>query len=180
MAEIKSTIDLIMEKTKHLVLSEEEKKTAEREEQLKKIPGYVQRFLDGAWDMNQLKTELGNLPVDLRDETARHLTKQFVMESNLEEKGKKCLEALEYLAQEKDRRWLNQFQDLISSFEKTKRKWVSTQEKQMRSDLAALGIKGTAVVVRPEKSPQWQAKEHDFQLQIEEIQTAWKAALGVE
>ncbi len=43
MAEIKSTLDLVMEKTRDLVLSREERKAMEREEQMKKVPAAVQR-----------------------------------------------------------------------------------------------------------------------------------------
>jgi hypothetical protein len=58
MAEIKSTLDLIMEKTKGLTLSPKEKEEIRREEWLKKARGWIQKFLDGWVDMDKVKKEL--------------------------------------------------------------------------------------------------------------------------
>ena len=58
MAEIKSTMDLIMERTKGLTLSPKEKEEIHREEWLKKAKGWIQKFLDGWVEMDKVKTEL--------------------------------------------------------------------------------------------------------------------------
>lgn len=58
MAEIKSTLDLIMEKTKGLTLSPKEREEIRREEWLKKARGWIQKFLDGWVDMARVKDEL--------------------------------------------------------------------------------------------------------------------------
>lgn len=47
MAEIKSTLDLVMQRTRGLRLSPEEREAQRREEIVKKTNGLVQRFLDG-------------------------------------------------------------------------------------------------------------------------------------
>ena len=46
MGEIKSTLDIVMEKTKHLSLSKEEKATRKTEEIQKTIKGMIQKFKD--------------------------------------------------------------------------------------------------------------------------------------
>ena len=60
MAEIKSTLDLIMEKTKGLTLSPKEKEELRREEWLKKARGWIQKFLDGWVDLDRVKNELSS------------------------------------------------------------------------------------------------------------------------
>ena len=57
MGEIKSTLDIIMEKTKNLTLTPEEKEVLRREDWLKKTRGRIQKFLDGAIDLKRLKEE---------------------------------------------------------------------------------------------------------------------------
>ena len=47
MAEIKSTLDLVLERTKNLTLTEEEKKSLQRKELEGKIRGWGQKYLDG-------------------------------------------------------------------------------------------------------------------------------------
>lgn len=57
MAEIKSTIDLIMERTKNLSLSEEEKTAIRRREAEGKARGWIQRYRDGMATLRDLKKE---------------------------------------------------------------------------------------------------------------------------
>lgn len=57
MAEIKSTIDLIMERTKNLSLSEEEKTAIRRREAEGKAKGWIQRYRDGMATLRDLKKE---------------------------------------------------------------------------------------------------------------------------
>jgi hypothetical protein len=57
MGEIKSTLDLVLEKTKNLTLSSEEKETQKRKEIENRIKGMVQKYQDGILSQNQLKTD---------------------------------------------------------------------------------------------------------------------------
>lgn len=58
MADIKSTIDIIMERTKNLTMTEEEKEAFHRKDWADKAVGWVQRFLGGKMGVAELKTEL--------------------------------------------------------------------------------------------------------------------------
>jgi hypothetical protein len=58
MAEIKSTLDIVMEKTKHLTLSKEEKKEHDRIEVTKRLKGLLQKYEDNLSRKEQLKVEL--------------------------------------------------------------------------------------------------------------------------
>ena len=61
MGEIKSTLDIIMEKTKGLTMTEEEKEAFRKKETEGKVRGLLQRFLDGFIDAERLKDEIGGL-----------------------------------------------------------------------------------------------------------------------
>ena len=58
MGEIKSTLDLIMEKTKNLSMSPEEKEEVRGQEWLKKARGWIQKFQDDLVDLSKVKSEL--------------------------------------------------------------------------------------------------------------------------
>lgn len=58
MGEIKSTLDLVMEKTKHLTLSDEEKVTQRRVEAEKKIYGLVKKYQDNLIAKTNLEKEM--------------------------------------------------------------------------------------------------------------------------
>jgi hypothetical protein len=59
--EIKSTLDIVLEKTKHLSLSETEKREQERAEAAKKLNGVLQKYQDAKLGLTQVKQELDRL-----------------------------------------------------------------------------------------------------------------------
>jgi len=59
--EIKSTLDIVLEKTKHLSLSEDEKRDQEREAAVKKLNGILQKYQDAKLDRSQAMQELDRL-----------------------------------------------------------------------------------------------------------------------
>lgn len=61
MGEIKSTLDIVLEKTKHLSLSQEEKREQERDEAVKKLQGILQKYQDAKLSLPQVKQELDRL-----------------------------------------------------------------------------------------------------------------------
>ena len=58
MAEIKSTLELVMERTRHLTLTEEEKREQALVEFRKSLGGLIQKFQDGALTLEHFKTDL--------------------------------------------------------------------------------------------------------------------------
>ena len=61
MGEIKSTLDLVMEKTRHLTLSQEEKEAQKRIEVNKRLQGLLQKYQDKFLKKDNLKKELYSL-----------------------------------------------------------------------------------------------------------------------
>lgn len=61
MAEIKSTIELVMERTRHLTLSEEEKREQEIAESRKKLTYLIQKYMDDLLNLETLERELHSL-----------------------------------------------------------------------------------------------------------------------
>jgi hypothetical protein len=58
MGEIKSTLDLIMERTKNLSMSSEEKEEVRRQDWLKKARGWIQKFLDDQIELDKIKGQV--------------------------------------------------------------------------------------------------------------------------
>ncbi len=61
MGEIKSTLDLVMERTSHLALSAEEKTEQEKDEARKGLKGLLQKYQDTIINLEELKKGLGSL-----------------------------------------------------------------------------------------------------------------------
>ncbi len=77
MAEIKSTLDLVMEKTKNLSLSSEEKKAQKDKEIEARIRGLLQRFQDQQITLERFKADYQILVKDynLNEKQIQHLIK---------------------------------------------------------------------------------------------------------
>ena len=71
MGEIKSTLDLVLEKTSHLTLSEEEKRQQKEKEARGRLTGLLQRYVEGVLDIAKMGEELDRLvqPGDGLDES---------------------------------------------------------------------------------------------------------------
>lgn len=61
MGDIKSTLDIVMEKTRHLTLSRAEKEQQENDASGKKLAGLLQKYADQRIKTTQLKKEWGRL-----------------------------------------------------------------------------------------------------------------------
>lgn len=72
MDEIKSTLDLVMERTKHLSLSGEEKRSQKSDEARSRINGIIQKCIDGSMACDRFTTEYDRLKqeLNLTDDTS--------------------------------------------------------------------------------------------------------------
>ena len=61
MGEIKSTLDLVLEKTSHLTLSEEEKRKQKQKDARSRLAGLLQRYQDAKLDISKMEEELDRL-----------------------------------------------------------------------------------------------------------------------
>jgi len=68
MAEIKSTLELIMERTKDMTPTNEEKKAFRKKEIQGKVKGLLMKFLDGFLDLDNLKNKIA--PFEEKDHAA--------------------------------------------------------------------------------------------------------------
>ncbi|BBO77003.1 hypothetical protein DSCW_44200 [Desulfosarcina widdelii] len=66
MGEIKSTLDLVMERTRHLSLSDEEKTHQRKEDFRKRLQGLLQRYADGALTVEDLREKIKALQAELK------------------------------------------------------------------------------------------------------------------
>ncbi|MEW6188230.1 MAG: hypothetical protein AB1585_21130 [Thermodesulfobacteriota bacterium] len=152
MAEIKSTLDLIMEKTKGLSMTPREKEALRQEEWLKKARGLIQKFLDGWMDLDKVKEEI--LLKETPPEWEGLIKKEVLAGLAPETDNGKRLELLRDLLQIPAEPYLKVFEDFNRRMEQEKQR----QETLLRQGLAAQGISGSAVQPNLETAPSW--KEH--------------------
>ncbi len=155
MAEIKSTLDIVMEKTKHLSLSSEERDKQQSVEAEKKIKGLLQKFQDQILSENQLSSEYETLKktYNLPDNSI------FINEifSRLDpDRDNRLLLAL---LKERCGAPVTEIESILNDYQDELNSAASYRRIEHRENLAQTHfISGSAVVPNLEADEQWQAE----------------------
>jgi hypothetical protein len=161
MARIKSTLDLIMEKTKHLSLNDKEKKAFEQQQLIQRVQVPLSRYLKEERDADYLVQELDHLPTDKREEGRRLCLELCIDRLSAFEDNTQILAGVERLV---DAAEIARWKQTVASLEEQYREDLNEARKQnaerCREALGALGLKGSALVpCVDERSPSWKEEQ---------------------
>ena len=151
MAEIKSTLDLIMEKTQNMVLTEDEKEEIRRKELNEKIKGWVQQYQDNVINLKAIKSEIQKEGKDRRAELKKPLRKEIIQRIEPDEDNTRLLQLLEEILGINKKsiiNMINQFQEMLDTEKINK-------INAMKNRLNEKGISGTAVVPNLDSDKEW-------------------------
>ena len=151
MAEIKSTLDIIMEKTKGLTMTDEEKRELKRKEIAGKFKGLVQKFLDNIIDLDKLKVEAAAVG-EGHEEMFRRVSMQEAIERIEPEMDNDPILKILESTTEMD---TGSIRDLITDFERKLEKERALHEKGLKKRLKKKGISGSAVIPNLDADSQW-------------------------
>ncbi len=149
MAEIKSTLDIIMEKTKGLSLSAEERDALKREEKAKKIRGWLRRYLDEQIPFEEVRRELIK---DLADPSVRDLVRAELVarlhpEGDNERVFRLMRELLGVQTEPLERKIDAFLEGLIAARVR--------RLEQLQKELGRRGVSGPAVLPNIDRDPEW-------------------------
>ena len=151
MGEIKSTMDIIMEKTKGLTLSEEEKAEYKHQELTGKVKSLIQKFLDGHLKQDRFKVEVTALSGKQKNRVNRVIVDESVPHIQLGEQNETIFRIIEETVgvdagpiREMERA----FMDRIEAERRD-------CEKSLREKLEKKGISGSAVIPNLKADPDW-------------------------
>lgn len=157
MAKIKSTVDLIMEKTRHLSLNAEEKAALENQKLSRRVQALLMRYLKGERDAHYLAHELDQLPAGSREKGKRLCVGLLMDRLSPFEDNQRILAAAGHLLGETEReRW----EKTLAPIERQVRDDLQKAREQAadlsREALAEAGLQGPALLPRPdEEDPFW-------------------------
>jgi hypothetical protein len=176
MAEIKSTLDLVMEKTKHLSLSDDEKQKQKSVEIEKRINGLLQKCRDQILSTDELQQEYGRLKKEFSLTNDSCLISQII--SSIDPLGDNLI----LLA------LLNKFcaggsagvESLLSEFQDEFNSAASYRMLEFREDLARNHhISGSAVVPNLQTDDDWMVEAGALRARFEAELEAEKEKLEI-
>ena len=151
MGEIKSTLDLVLEKTRNLTLSEEEKRDLAREELDKKIRGIVGKCLDDLLPSERIREELESIESNEPDLPYKLFTVHLLAHVDLDVDISAILSALKEVVGS-DPASLEVLQQEYKAEKETAR---SSFAEETLSELNKRGVSGSAVVPNLDGIPEW-------------------------
>ena len=178
MGEIKSTLDLVLEKTKHLSLSTLEREEMELKEALRKVSGYLSRYRDGVLSLDAMVKEIEGFPPGIRGRGRREMARQMGLALNLSPDTDSLVTALERLAEPGWAKVLGEVKRCRIETRKTLEATRRRIEERILAALAAGGIRGSAVAAKPESDREWVATEKTLTRPGEERIEALRQALA--
>lgn len=154
MAEIKSAIEIAMEKTKSLRLSSEEREKIKEDEFQSRAHGLVNRFLEVDLHFREVDKELAKLLPEQRAQMEKIMLQVLAESLDLDRKNDLVFQGIEILAPEKKKN-IAKIKKLMEEYRSQKEREYQKTEKILRARLEAAGISGSAVLPKMEGSREW-------------------------
>ena len=169
MAEIKSTMDIIMERAKNLTVTDEDKKEFAAKEAQNRIRGLFRKYLDGVLSINQFKTEMTAFAEDQKEAAEKELLAECIGAMTVEGDNQRFFEVLEQVL-ECDIRPIFSVMDAFLEQQTTAR---NEKALSLIQKLKERGVSGSAVIPNPRADDTWRGYQSDmrerFQRELEAL-----------
>ena len=164
MAEIRSTLDIIMEKAQNLTVTDEDKKEFAEREVRGRIHGLFQKYLDGILSTEQVKKEMESFEEDGKSIAKKELLDSCLDAMRVEGENQPLFEILDLLLKCDIKPVL----DLIDEFREKQREERGRREAARLQALEAWGVSGSAVIPNLGADPMWRDFLSDMQHKFQE------------
>jgi hypothetical protein len=153
--EIKSTLELAMERTKKMTISEEEREEIKRKEIEQKVNSLSNRYIEGHLSLNEILKEMGRMDKNAQTTVREILLSQWIEALSLSDEDERFLKGIESLKQRSVDELKQKHQQLTSQYETEKEQLKENIRAQLAGTLKKDGIEGSAVEPNIEWSPLW-------------------------
>ena len=155
MGEIKSTLDLVMERTKHLSMTNEEKIQQHRADFEKKLNGLLARYADRAIPRDVLQDQISKLQTEIGIEDVTLVKKAIIDRMDLDQENTLWMNLMDTINPDA----CKPLKTIFEEYHRQKADLSNNNQKDILDRLAKHhGISGSAVLPNPEKDPQCKAQ----------------------
>lgn len=151
MGKIRSTLDIVMERTKNLSMSQDDRQKLKHKEHGDTVRAWSQRYLDGKMTLREITSQLSAAGED-RHEMMALLKEELLGNIRLQEDNAKILDAMEGLRLMDRERAAR----VIRFSEEDLEKHMTALLDSLKMELARQGIRGSAVIPNLARSGPWQ------------------------
>jgi len=177
MGEIKSTLELAMEKAGKIEVSPEEKERFKREKYVSKAGGIYNRYLNGKLNTSGLKRELKGCEGDQRTMTTEALVTKLVDAIDVSSDNKRLLDGIEVIKETNVKPLLDKIRIVCNDFSEEKEKQYEKVKEELQERLQDMKISGTAVEPKVGSDEILQSRLQGLASQFEDRMTKLKKEL---
>jgi hypothetical protein len=173
MGEIKSTLELAMERTKKFAISEKEKEEFKQKEVLQKATSLFHRYREGGLSLNEILKQIERMEKKTATTVKELLLSQWIDALSLDNDDERTLKGIESLKQQSIDEVKQKFHHLLSQYQDEKAKLRERVRVQFAGALRRDGIYGSAVEPKFEGGELWKKEneklDHSYKMKLEEI-----------
>ena len=173
MGEIKSTLELAMERTKKFAISEKEKEEMKQKEILQKATSLFHRYREGHLPLSDILKEIEKMEKKIAITVKKLLLSQWIDALSLEDDDERIFKGIESLKQQSIKEVKQKFHHLLSQYQGQKEKIKEKVRVQLTEALKKDDIYGSAVEPKAEGSELWKKEteklDHSYRVKLEEI-----------
>jgi hypothetical protein len=171
--EIKSTLELAMERTKKFAISEKEKEEMKQKEVLQKATGLFHRYREGHLSLNEILKQIEKMEKKTAVTVKESLLSQWIDALSLDDDDERILKGIESLKRRSIDEVKQKFNHLLAQYQGEKAKLRERVRVQFTEALRKDGIYGSAVEPKLEGGELWKKEneklDHSYGLKLEEI-----------
>jgi ElaB/YqjD/DUF883 family membrane-anchored ribosome-binding protein len=179
MGEIKSTLELAMEKTKKFAISEKEKEEIKQKEVFQKATTLFHRYREGHLPLSDILKEIDKMEQRTATTVKELLLSQWIDALSLDDDAERILKGIESLKQQSMDEVKQKFHHLFSQYQSEKEKIKEKVRVQLTEALKKDDIYGSAVEPKAEGSELWKKEieklDHSYKTKLEEIKEQLRA-----
>jgi hypothetical protein len=173
MAEIKSTLELALERTKKMAISEKEKEEIRQKKLLEKAKGLFHRYREGHAPLSELQKEIERMDEKTSAAVKEFLLSQWIDALSLKDENERLIKGIEWLKNARIEEVPERFRHLLSQYQEEMEKMRHEARTRLEEALKREGIAGSAVEPNVEGDLLWKEAvenlDHLYGEKLEEI-----------
>ena len=173
MGEIKSTLELAMERTKKFAISEKEREEMKQKEVRQKATSLFHRYRDGLLSLHEILKQIDKMEEGTATTAKELLLSQWIDALSLDDDEEKIFKGVELLEQRNIDEARQKFHSLLSRYRSEKEMIKEKARLQLIEGLRKDGISGSAVEPELEGRELWEKEngklDRSYQARLEDI-----------
>jgi len=155
MAEIKSTLELALERTKKMAISEKEKEEIRQKKLLEKAKGLFHRYREGHAPLSELQKEIERMDEKTSAAVKKFLFSQWIDALSLKHEDERLIKGIEWLKNGRIEEVPERFRHLFSQYQEEMENARHEARTRLEEALKREGIAGSAVEPNVEGDLLW-------------------------